>query len=91
MERLNQFKNSLKVDTEKTKRIDEKISANIAKLLADMSRNTTDKEERIQILNRMININKIFENFDEEINVLKSEKERKQQNVKNVNNENEKE
>ena len=44
-----------------------------------------------KILNRMININKIFENFDEEINVLKSEKERKQQNVKNVNNENEKE
>ena len=74
---MNKFKESLKIDVEKKKKIDDKISANIAKILSDMSMNSNDKEEKIQILDRMLNINAIFEDFDTEIEVLKLERERR--------------
>lgn len=77
---MNEFKQSLKIEQNQenqVQKIDDKISANIAKLLSDMINATEGKEERLQILNRMLNLNNLFSNFDREIEVLrKAERER---------------
>lgn len=85
---MNKFKKNLKVDEgikpcdeDNIRNIDEKISANIAKLLFEMSRNAIDINERTQILNRMLSINNLFkEGFDKQIEkLIKPEKEEKEQ------------
>ncbi len=85
---MNEFKETIKAEvnnntansckTDRIKQIDEKISANIAKILLDMSRNIESKSDRLQILDRMLNINKIFEKgFDNQIKILAKEETEK--------------
>lgn len=85
---MNKFQEGLKTTTnkddaiscseDKIKKIDEKISANIAKTLFYMSEKSNDIDERRQILDRMLNINNLFrKGFDEEMQVLKDREEKK--------------
>lgn len=80
---MNEFKKNLKIDDDikhcdedNVRKIDEKISANIAKLLFEMSRNTSDSDEKKQILSRMLNINSLFrEGFDKQIEKINKKEE----------------
>ncbi len=75
---MNEFKSAMKFDTEKVREIDDKISGEIAKFLYEMMQRTQNENERKQILNRMLGINNIFNNFDRNIELIMLE------NSKNV-------
>ena len=91
---MNDFKKRLEIienikrkpnNLDRKKEIDNKIGDSIAKMLFDMSQNCDDKDERTQILDRMLSINKLFTNgFDEEINFLQEAKEHKNENEAKV-------
>lgn len=87
---MNEFKNSLKEDVEKstissekndkTTELDKNINASITKILYDMYEASDDQQDKIQIMDRMLSLNNLFRNgFDKEIKKLKelenSEKE----------------
>ena len=88
---MNEFKDSLKEEVnnndikqpltdDEIKEIDKKIIIGIVETLSNMLKSSEDKNEQIQIMDRMLNINKMFDKgFDQEIKKLhkieKSEKD----------------
>lgn len=88
---MNEFKESIKekakqsnkenINDYQVQEVDKKISTNIIETLANTLENSDDKNEKVQILSRMLNINKLFrEGFDKQMEKLKElEKDEKQQ------------
>lgn len=79
---MNEFKKSLKEKVKKgsrtpeisskTEGVDKKIATSITEILCNMVENSNDKEEKIQIMDRMLSINNLFnKGFDQEIKKLK--------------------
>lgn len=79
---MNKFKKSLKEDIEtnnisseindRTTELDKNINASITKVLYEMFEASDDKEDKIQIMDRMLSLNNLFnKGFDKEIKKLK--------------------
>ena len=88
---MNKFRENLKVEKQEAdkitdkyiaKEIDDQISANIAKMLFEMMNNSDDPNKRKQILNRMLNINKLFkEGFDKQMQKLEMYEKEEQSSI----------
>lgn len=69
---MENLKQQLQKDNERIKEIDKKIIENIEKVLSKMSEQANDTEEKMQIVDRMLNLNVLFSNFNEQIAILRS-------------------
>ncbi len=69
---MENLKQQLQKDNERIKEIDKKIIENIEKVLLKMSEQTSNTEEKMQIVDRMLNLNVLFSNFNEQIAILRS-------------------
>lgn len=80
---MENLKQQLQKDNERIKEIDKKIIENIEKVLSKMSEQANDTEEKMQIVDRMVNLNVLFSNFNEQIAILRSvQNERREDETK---------
>ena len=69
---MGNLRQKLQKDNERIKEVDNRIIENIEKVLLKMSQQAKDAEEKVQIVDRMVNLNVLFSNFNEQIAILRS-------------------
>ena len=77
---MENLKQQLQKDNKRIKDIDKKIIENIEKVLSKMSEQANDTEEKMQIVDRMLNLNVLFSNFNEQIAILRSVQNERREN-----------